>query len=173
MKIVKKLLMALFGVPWHGSKIDRLRVPWHGSKIDRLRGSLAWITSHHITSHHIRSDHITLHPSMAPERNVNKNARKGSGIDEIQHNLVKTARNFDASPAVTTGMRQDGKTKEGGHSQKKEGGKASGWAPEITPKHRKSLPNITKWKTTRRRLRRRPPGGLVVFHLVRISDVLA
>ena len=41
----------------------------------------------------------------------------------------------------------------------------------------------TKWKTTRWRLRRRPKGGgaegaahfgvLVVFHLVRISDVLA
>ena len=34
-------------------------------------------------------------------------ARNGSGIDENQHNLVKTARNFDASPAVTTGMPQD------------------------------------------------------------------
>ena len=30
-----------------------------------------------------------------------------SGIDENQHNLVKMARNFDASPAVTTGMPQD------------------------------------------------------------------
>ena len=30
-----------------------------------------------------------------------------------------------------------GKTKEGGQSQKKEGGKASGWAPEIMPKHGK------------------------------------
>ena len=35
------------------------------------------------------------------------NWRNGSGIDKNQHNLVKTARNFDASPAVTTGMRQD------------------------------------------------------------------
>ena len=34
-------------------------------------------------------------------------ARNGSGMDEYQHNLVKTARNFDASPAVTMGMRQD------------------------------------------------------------------
>ena len=34
-------------------------------------------------------------------------ARNGSGIDENQRNLVKTARNFDASPAVTMGMRQD------------------------------------------------------------------
>ena len=28
-------------------------------------------------------------------------------MDEIQHELVKMARNFDASPAVTTGMPQD------------------------------------------------------------------
>ena len=28
-------------------------------------------------------------------------------MDGNQHNLVKTARNFDASPAVTTGMPQD------------------------------------------------------------------
>ena len=34
-------------------------------------------------------------------------ARNGSGIYENQHNLVKTARNFDASPIVTTGMPQD------------------------------------------------------------------
>ena len=36
-----------------------------------------------------------------------KIARNGSGIYENQHNLVKMARNFDASPAVTTGMRHD------------------------------------------------------------------
>ena len=34
-------------------------------------------------------------------------ARNGSGMNENQHNLVKTARNFDASPAVTTGRPQD------------------------------------------------------------------
>ena len=34
-------------------------------------------------------------------------ARNGSGMDENQHNLVKTAQNFDASPAVTMGMRHD------------------------------------------------------------------
>ena len=34
-------------------------------------------------------------------------ARNGSGMDENQHNLVKMARNFDASPAVTTGRPQD------------------------------------------------------------------
>ena len=34
-------------------------------------------------------------------------ARNGSGMDENQHELVKTARNFNASPAVTTGMPQD------------------------------------------------------------------
>ena len=43
-----------------------------------------------------------------------------------------------------------GRTKEGGQSQKKEGGKASGWAPEIMPKHRKSLPN---------RRQQEPQGG--------------
>ena len=32
-------------------------------------------------------------------------ARNGSGMDENQHNLVKI--NFDASPAVTTGLLQD------------------------------------------------------------------
>ena len=34
-------------------------------------------------------------------------ARNESEIDENQHNLVKMARNFNASPAVMTGMRQD------------------------------------------------------------------
>ena len=34
-------------------------------------------------------------------------ARNGSEMDENQHNLTETDRNFDASPAVTTGMRQD------------------------------------------------------------------
>ena len=44
-------------------------------------------------------------------------------------------------PGMAGHGRPCGKTKEGGQSQKKEGGKASGWAPEIMPKHRKSLPN--------------------------------
>ena len=38
---------------------------------------------------------------------MSKSARNGSGIDENQHKPVKIARNFDASPAVTTGKRQD------------------------------------------------------------------
>ena len=51
----------------------------------------------------------------------------------------------EAGPAEQNPTEQNrtkpGMTKEGGQSQKKEGGKASGWAPEIRPKHRKSLPN--------------------------------
>ena len=66
------------------------------------------ITSHHITSHHITSYHTTSHHITACSRSeTSKIARNGSGIDENQHNLVKTAQNCDASPAVTTGMRQD------------------------------------------------------------------
>ena len=78
------------------------------------------ITSHHITSHHItsdqiRSDHITSHhitshhitSQHGPGAKRQKMSRNGSGIYENQHNLVKTARNFDASPAATTGMPQD------------------------------------------------------------------
>ena len=34
-------------------------------------------------------------------------ARNGSGMHENQHNLIKMTQNFDASPAVTTGMPQD------------------------------------------------------------------
>ena len=73
------------------------------------------ITSHHITSHQIRSDQITSHhitshhitSQHGPGAKRQKMARNGSGMDENQHNLVKMARNFDASPAVTTGMPQD------------------------------------------------------------------
>ena len=51
--------------PRHGPHMDQkstvFGVPWHGSKIDRLRGSLAWITSHQITSNQITSHQITSH----------------------------------------------------------------------------------------------------------------
>ena len=67
-----------------------------------------------------------------------------------------------------------GKTKEGGQSQRKEGGKASGWAPEIKPKHRnsyqmednKAAPSAPPQGGG---ASRRPLGVLVVFHLVMIS----
>ena len=36
-----------------------------------------------------------------------KMARNGSGMDGKHHNLVKTDRDVDASPAVTTGRPQD------------------------------------------------------------------
>ena len=61
-----------------------------------------------------------------------------------------------------------GKTKEGGQSKKK-GGKASGWAPEIRPKHRKSLPNGRQQEPQGGGAKRRPLGVLVVYHLVSIS----
>ena len=53
----------------------------------------------------------------------------------------------------------DGRTKEGGQSQKKEGGKASGWAPEIRPKHRKSLPNGRQQEPQGGGAKRRPLGA--------------
>ena len=59
-------------------------VPWHGSKTTFLQDS-----------------------SHGPGVKRQKIARNGSGIYENQHNLVKMARNFDASPAVTTGRPQD------------------------------------------------------------------
>ena len=68
------------------------------------------ITSDHITSAHITSHHITSHrttPQHGPGAKRQQMARNESGIDENQHNLVKTIRNCDASPAATTGMRQD------------------------------------------------------------------
>ena len=94
----------VFGVPWHGS---------HHIRSHHIRSH--HITSHHTTSHHITSDHITSHhitshhitSQHGPGAKRQKIARNGSGMDENQHNLAKTARNFDASPAVTTGMPQD------------------------------------------------------------------
>ena len=59
-------------------------VPWHGSQTTILQDS-----------------------SHDPGAKRKKKARSGSGIYENQHNLVKPGRNFDASPAVTTGMPQD------------------------------------------------------------------
>ena len=82
-------------------KLTVCGVPWHGSCHIRSRH----VRSDHITSHHITPHHITSQHGSGAERQ--KIARNGSGIDENQHNLVKTAQNFDASPAVTTGMRQD------------------------------------------------------------------
>ena len=75
-KDYRKLPKRPFSVFLHMDKKSSVfGVPWHGSKIDRLRGSLAWIknrpssgflgmdhiTSDHITSDHIRSHHITSH----------------------------------------------------------------------------------------------------------------
>ena len=66
-----------------------------------------------------------------------------------------------------------GRTKEGEQSKKKSG-KASGWALEIRPKHRKSLPNGRQQAPPQGGdASRRPLGVLVVFHLVRISYAFA
>ena len=59
-------------------------VPWHGSKTTILHDS-----------------------SHGPKAKRQKNAQNGSGMDENQHNLITLAQNFNASPAVTTGMPQD------------------------------------------------------------------
>ena len=71
-----------------------------------------------------------------------------------------------------------GKPRKVDSPKKKEGGKASGWAPEIRPKHRKSLPNGRQQGGAFGAAQgggasRRPLGVLVVFHLVRIYYVLA
>ena len=109
----------VFGVPWHGSHhirshhIRSNHIRSHHIRSHQIRSDQ--ITSHHITSHHIRSDQITSHhitshhitSQHGPGAKRQTMARNGSGIYENQHNLVKMARNFDASPAVTTGMRQD------------------------------------------------------------------
>ena len=54
----------------------------------------------HAKPHHTTSQH-------GPGAKRQQIARNGLGIYENQHNLVETARNCDASPAVTTGMPQD------------------------------------------------------------------
>ena len=57
-------------------------------------------------------------------------------MDENQHNLVKMARNFDASPAVTTGMPQDPFLV----SKRVETGRSAAWgASPLNPPRHKSL----------------------------------
>ena len=56
--------------------------------------------------------------------------------------MVKKTSIFDVAShgPGTKRPHTSGKTQEGGQSPKN-GGKASGWVPEIKPNHRKSLPN--------------------------------
>ena len=61
-------------------------------------------------------------------------------------------------PCQCEGGADCGKTKEGGHSQKKYG-KASGRAPEIRPKHRNSLPNGRQQEPQGGGAKRRPLGA--------------
>ena len=79
--------------------------PSHGSKIDRFRGSLAWIKNRPFSGFlgmdqkstvfgvpwHGSKTTILQDSSHGPGAKRQKIARNGSGIDENQHNLVKTA----------------------------------------------------------------------------------
>ena len=86
-----------------------------------------------------------------------------------------TRKLHESCPKVARGFRKS-------PSQKKGRGKAKidpEWAPEMKQKHRKSLPNGRQQNPRGRRAKRVAPLGrrrrrrLVVFHLVRISYVLA
>ena len=71
-----------------------------------------WVVDHRMRNGcrvlcwHPEDSKMVPHLSV-PATFLSKMARNGSGIHENQHELVRIARNFGASPAVTTGGPQD------------------------------------------------------------------